>query len=155
MAGLKPVTVSKSAFNFCKFTIAALLWASLIIKSEILLLLAFVILTVSAIVKVQKAPLVLLYHNTIDKIIKSQDIVLEEKSLCFAHTVGAIMSLAALVLIYFVSPLAGWILVGVLAFMKTMASCGFCGAAKLYTCLNNPNGKCCRGGLFAKKCLKK
>lgn len=155
MAGLKPVIVSKSAFNFCKFTIAAMLWVSLIWNSEILLILAFIILTASAIVKVQKAPLLFLYHITIDKIIKSEEIVLEEKSIAFAHTVGALMSGAALIIIYFVSPFPGWVIVGVLAFMKSIAAFGFCGAAKLYTCVNNPNGKCCRGGLLAKKCLKK
>ena len=154
MAGLKPVTISNSAFNFCKYTIAIMLWTSLLLKNEILVGIAFAILLISAIVKVEKAPLILLYHNILDKILKYKEIVVEENSICFAHTFGAIIAAVALLLMQFVNPMAGWITVGVLAFLKSIASFGFCGAAKLYTCLNNPNGKCCRGGLFAKKCIR-
>lgn len=35
---------------------------------------------------------------------------------------------------------------GILALLKSSAAFGFCGAAKLYTCLNNTEGECCRTG---------
>lgn len=155
MGGLKPITISNSAFNFCKYTMAITLWLSVILKSELLLAIAFIVLIISAIAKVEKSPLVLFYSNTFDKIFKYKEIIIEENAICFAHTVGAVFSGVALILIQFLSPVSGWILVGILAVMKSIASFGFCGAAKLYTCLNNPSGKCCRGGLFAKKCLDK
>jgi urea transporter len=111
----------------------------------------FVVLVLSAILKVKRAPLVVLYSYTIDKLFPSNKIILEQKSIAFAHTVGAIFSLLGLIFIKFGNPVAGWILIGVLALLKTSAAFGFCGAAKLYTCLNNPDGQCCRVGKRVKR----
>jgi len=146
MKGFIPVNVSSGAFNFCKYTIAAMLWISLFLQNSILLWVCFALLVLSAILKVKRAPLVVLYSYTIDKLFPSKRIILEQKSIAFAHTVGAIISLLALLSLRLENPLVGWILVGVLAFLKTTAAFGYCGAAKLYTCLNNPNGQCCRVG---------
>jgi hypothetical protein len=155
MAGLKPVLVSNAAFNFCKYTMAILLWIAFILNSKILLLLAFVILVISAIVKVQKSPFVQIYLHTVGKILKSEEVVIEENSIWFAHTVGAVFTGFGIFFVYFHNPIIGWGIIGVLAFMKSIASFGFCGAAKLYTCLNNPNGKCCRVGKATKNCVVK
>lgn len=146
MKSFIPVNVSNGAFNFCKYTIAALLWASIIMKNTYILWFCFGVLVLSAVLKVKRAPLVVLYSYTIDRLFPSKRIVLEQRSIAFAHTVGAVFSLMGLIFINLENPLAGWILVGVLAFLKTTAAFGFCGAAKLYTCLNNPNGQCCRVG---------
>jgi hypothetical protein len=107
------------------------------------------------ILKVKNAPLVFLYTYTINKKIPSKIEILDEKSVCFAHIVGAIMSGIALLFLYFIHPLTGWIITGVLAVLKTSASFGFCGAMKLYVCLNNPNGNCCRIGKKVKRCKVK
>ena len=109
MGGLKPVTISNSAFNFCKYTMAIILWFSVILKSELLLAIAFIVLIISAIAKVEKSPLVLFYNNTFDKIFKYKEIIIEENAICFAHTVGAVFSGVALILIQFLSPVSGWI----------------------------------------------
>lgn len=152
MKTFKPVDVPNGSFNFCKYTISLLLWCSLIFQSKILLFICFVVLVLSAVLKVEKAPLVFFYTNTVDRVFKSKSIILDENAVWFAHLVGAVFSGTALVFLYFIHPLTGWIITGILAILKTSGALGFCGAMKLYGCLNNPNGKCCRVGKKVKKC---
>lgn len=151
MKEYRPVEVSNGAFNFCKYGVAALLWASIVMQSKLLVAICFAILVLSAIFKVRRAPLVLLYTLTIDKLISSKRLVLDEQAVRFAHIVGAVFSGLALVFLYFVNPLTGWIITGILALLKTSGAMGYCGAMKLYSCLNNPNGQCCRIGNKVKK----
>jgi len=155
MKECRPVAVPHAAFNFCKYTMASIFWLSLIFQNKLLVLVGFLILLLSALLKVKNAPLVLLYTYTIDKLFPSKIEILDEKAVCFAHIVATLMSGIALVFLYFIYPLVGWILTGVLAVLKTSASFGFCGAMKLYGCLNNPNGQCCRVGKKVKQCKVK
>ena len=152
MKECRPVAVPQAAFNFCKYTMALIFWLSLIFHSKLLVILGFIILVLSAILKVKKAPLVFIYTYTIDKLFPSKKEILDEKAVYFAHMVGASMALIGLLFLYFIHPFTGWVIIGVLAFLKTSASFGFCGAMKLYVCLNNPNGKCCRVGRKVKQC---
>jgi hypothetical protein len=151
MKEFRPVELSGGAFNFCKYGIASLLWLSIILQSKLIVGICFAILVLSAILKVRRAPLVLLYTFTLDKLIKSKRIVLDERAVRFAHIVGAVFSGIALVFLYLIHPMAGWIITGVLALLKTSGAMGYCGAMKLYSCLNNPNGQCCRVGKKVKK----
>ena len=151
MKEYRPVEISSNAFNFCKYGIASLLWISIILQSKLIVILVFAILIISAILKVRRAPLVLLYTFTIDKLIKSKRIILDERAVRFAHIVGASFSGVALVFLYFLNPLTGWIITSILAVLKTSGAMGYCGAMKLYSCLNNPNGQCCRVGKKVKK----
>ena len=151
MKECRPVAVPHAAFNFCKYTMASIFWLALIFQNKLLVVLGFSILILSAILKVKNAPLVFLYTHTINRVCPSKNEILDEKAVCFAHIVGATMSGIALVFIYFIHPFTGWILTGVLAILKTSASFGFCGAMKLYSCLNNPNGQCCRIGKRVKQ----
>lgn len=151
MKECRPVAVNRGAFNFCKYTVASIFWLSLIFHSKLLVLIGFLILLFSVILKVKNAPLVFLYTYTIEKMVPSNVEILDEKAVCFAHIVGSIMSGIALLFLYFIHPFTGWILIGVLAVLKTSASFGYCGAMKLYGCLNNPNGQCCRVGKKVKQ----
>lgn len=146
MKGYKPVEISVGSFGFCKYSVAFLLWIALILQSKVLVLVFFIIMVTSALLKVRNAPLVFLYSHTADKIIQSKQAILDENAVWFAHTVGAVVSGTALVFLYCLHPLTGWIVTGVLAILKTSGALGFCGAMKLYGCLNNPNGTCCRAG---------
>ncbi|MDF2890608.1 MAG: hypothetical protein K0R80_975 [Clostridia bacterium] len=151
MKEYRPVEVSNGAFNFCKYGIATLLWLSIIVQSKLLVGICFAILVLSAIFKVKKAPLVMLFTRTADYFIKSKRIILDERAVRFAHIVGAVFSGIALIFLYFIHPLTGWIITGILALLKTSGAMGYCGAMKLYSCLNNPNGQCCRVGKKVKK----
>lgn len=146
MKEMKPVNIRNGAFTFCKWTIAALLWGGLLLQNMWLVVTCFIILVLSILLKVSRAPLVFLYTHTVEKFVPSRLIVVDENAVRFAHVVGAVFAAVALILFHLVSPLAGWIVTGLLAILKTSGAFGLCGAMKLYTCLSNPNGQCCRTG---------
>lgn len=149
MAKFKPATISKGSFAFCRTTIAILLWVSIIFQIKWLVAVVFVIMLLSAILKVGKAPLILLYKYTVDKIQPSDNIIVDEIGIYVSHLVGAIFAGICLFLLYFSNNLAGWIVTGVFTVLQTSAACGFCSALKLYNCM--VGGTCCRVGKFAKK----
>ncbi|HBG60931.1 MAG: hypothetical protein A2Y03_10705 [Omnitrophica WOR_2 bacterium GWF2_38_59] len=137
----KLVEVPSAAFNFCRITVAILVWISFFFRSKEMVLFIFLIFLFSAILKIRKAPMVFLYTNTINKIKKSKDIILDEYALAFAHSLGAIFSFIALICFYFFNPKAGWMIIFLLALLKTSGACGFCSALKLYGCMSSNN--CC------------
>ena len=137
----KIVSVPKGAFIFCRYSVAIFIWLAFILKIRWLVILVFVILALSAILKVRKAPMILIYSWTINKIFKSKEELLSEKGMRFAHTLGATFSLIALIFLYFGNVQVGWIIVFVLAILKTISAFGFCPASKLYSCATN--GSCC------------
>jgi len=141
MKKYKPVSVPKAAFAFCRYSIAILIWLSLIFHLKIILIFVLMIFLLSAILKIQRAPMILLYSNTINKIIKSKDEILNEHAMRFAHIMGSIFSLICLFLLYFVSEQTGWIAVFVFALLKSISAFGFCPASKLYECATNDS--CC------------
>lgn len=141
----KPVSVQENAFAFCRYTVAVILIIALIFQIKEFVILAFLILLFSAIFKVQKAPLILLYNYTFEKLRKSDTVLIDEKGIQFAHTIGAIFSLICIILLYSPFVLAGWIATFVLIILKSSAAFGFCGAAKFYSCMSN-GGSCCRIG---------
>ncbi|MGL5439491.1 MAG: DUF4395 family protein [Filifactoraceae bacterium] len=149
MAQFKPATISKGGFAFCRIVVAGLLWLSILLQLKWLVIIVFLIMLFSAILKVEKAPLILLYKYTIDKIINSENVIVDEKGIFVSHLVGAIFSLICVVLLYFGNSVTAWIISGLFAILQTSAAFGFCSALKLYTCMTS--GNCCRVGKFAKK----
>lgn len=141
MKKYKPVSVPQAAFTFCRFSLAILIWLSLIFQTKLLIVLVFIILFFSAIFKVQRAPLIVLYTITINKVFKSKQEILNEQAMRFAHTLGSILAIICLVTLYFVNENVGWNLVFGFAVLKTISALGFCPASKLYDCLNKDN--CC------------
>jgi hypothetical protein len=141
MKKYKPVSVPKSAFTFCRYSIAILIWASLIFRLKEMLILVLIIFLLSAILKIQRAPMILLYRYTVNKIFKSKDEILNEHAMRFAHITGSIFSIICLILLYFVNERAGWIAVFVFALLKSISAFGFCPASKLYECATNDS--CC------------
>lgn len=150
MKQIKPVSISKGAFAFCRYTIAIMLWVSIILQVKWLVLATCIILILSYVLKVSKAPLVFLYDITIEKLKPSEKEVLDENGISFAHLVGSIFSGLCVVVLYFGNPIAGWILTGLLALLKTSAAFGRCSALKLYNCMNG--GNCCRIGKKIRSC---
>ena len=141
MTKYKPVSISKAGFAFCRYTIAILVWVSFLLKIKWLLIIVLLILAISAWLRVQRAPLVVLYEYTINKIIKSKEEILNEYAMKFAHTMGTILCLICLVFLYFVDENIGWGIVFLFAILKTISAVGMCPASKLYNCMGNKN--CC------------
>jgi hypothetical protein len=141
MRTYKPVSVSKAAFAFCRYMIAILIWLALIFRLKWLVVFVFLILAASAIMKIGKAPMILVYSFTINKIFTSKSEMLDEKAMRFAHTLGSIIALVCIFLLYFINEQIGWATVFVFALLKTISALGFCPASKLYSCAMS--GGCC------------
>lgn len=141
MKKYKPVAVPKAAFAFCRYSMAILIWLSLILHLKFILVFVFIIFLLSAIFKIKRAPMILLYSYTFNKMRKSKDEILDEYAMRFAHIMGSIFSLICLFLLYFASEQAGWIAVFIFAILKSISALGFCPASKLYECATNE--KCC------------
>jgi len=149
MKKYKPVSVPGAAFVFCRIILAVLVWLAWIFHSKVILLIVFIVFFLSAILKIKKAPMILLYSLTINKIIKSKDEILNESAMQFAHIAGSFFSLISLVLLYFVNEKVGWMVVFIFAVLKSISAFGFCPASKLYEC--STNDSCCA---FAKKYVR-
>lgn len=149
MAGFRPVTISKGSFAFCRATVAALLWLAIIVRSVPLVAVVLGMMIVSALLRVRRAPLILLYKYTIDRIRPSDGVVVDEIGIFVSHVTGSIFGALCLAMLVFTKPLAGWIVTAAFAILQTSAACGFCSALKLYNCW--AGGTCCRFGKYAKK----
>jgi len=141
MTKYKPVEIPNAAFIFCRYSITILIWLSLILKSIWLLEFVSLILIFSAILKVGKAPMIMLYKYTFNKIFKSDDVILNENAIRFAHIIGTIFSLICIAAIYIFNNNIGWYFVAGFGVLKTISALGFCPASKLYEC--TLNGQCC------------
>jgi len=149
MTKYKAVSVSKQAFVFCRYGVAVLVWASLIFQVKEFLVLTFLILAFSYLLKVQKAPFIIFYNYTFGKIMKSREEILNENAMRFAHLMGSILSFVCIIFLYFINIKVGWVLVAMLAVLKTISAVGMCPASKIYECMGNDT--CC---VFAKRIIK-
>jgi len=136
----KPVSIPNAAFIFCRYTLAIIIWLGFFLRIKGLIVLSFLILLFSAWFKIKRAPLIFLYSITLNKIVKSKDVVLDEKAMRFVHSIGAVLSLICVILLYTIENL-GWAFVLAFAILKTISAIGVCPASKLYNCMSG--GKCC------------
>jgi len=137
---MKPVVVPAHAFVFCRYSVAILIWCAWLLRSVWLLAAVALILALSALLKVGRAPMIVLYSQTIGRLVKSPDEVLEENAMRFAHTLGTTFALLCLGSIW-VDAIFGWRLTVLFAVLKTVSALGFCPASKLFTCATNTT--CC------------
>ncbi len=149
MGQFRPVSISRGGFAFCRFVIAALVWLSIILKSTELLIVVFFIMALSTIFKVEKAPLVMIYKYTIERFIKSDKVIVDEKGIFLSHLIGSIFTVLCILLQYYGNSTVALCVTLAFAVLQTSAAFGFCSVLKLYNCMNN--GTCCRVGKFAKK----
>jgi len=141
MASYKPVSIHKASFAFCRYGVAILVWLSFIFQSLFLLGLVCGIFLFSAILKVKKAPMILLYDLTFGKIWKSEEVMVNENAIFFAHSAGLVLASICFVVVYFIDKPAAWFSVLGFALLKSISALGFCPASKLYDCVLA--GNCC------------
>jgi len=155
MKSTQMAIIPKKAFAFCRFTICILFWVTLILlffDIKWMIFIPFIIMLLSGILTVKRAPLIILYKILFDRKNKSETEVLNVNSIRFSHYVGATFSLIVILFLYvFKIDIVAYIFVGILTILQTIAAFGFCSAQKLYECLilgkNCCNlGKRIRGG---------
>ena len=141
MRAIKPVTVKNASFNFCKYGVSLLLWLGFLLKLKLLLILAALILGSSAVLGVNRAPMIVLGDFLFGSWLKSLDVMLDFNGMRFAHAMGFVLNLIAITLVFLV-PTIGWKVVLFVAILKTISALGYCSGLKLYQCMHND--KCCR-----------
>jgi hypothetical protein len=146
MRECKPVSVPKAAFIFCRYTLTVMVWAALIFQWKWMAVITCLILLLSAFLKIGRAPLIVLYTCTCNRLFKSSHEVLDENAMRFAHSLGGIINLFAVFFLYLIHEPVGWVILFCLGVIKTIGAIGFCPASKLYNCLTSD--ECCR---FLKK----
>jgi hypothetical protein len=137
----EPVAVPKAAVFFCRWGVAVILWCSYFAHSPALLALAFVILGLSALLKLKRAPLIVLYSCSLERLWPSPEVIMDARAMQFAHTLGAMLALVCLLAVTIFPGAAAWSLVLVFCLLKTVAAIGFCPASKMYECMLG--GSCC------------
>jgi len=136
-----PVSVQRAAFLFCRVGITVILWIAFLLHAVWALWLAFAVLALSAMLGVDRAPMIVLYTYTVGQLLPSASETLDRSAMRFAHTLGTLWSGVCILLIYTFPTLpVGWRLLLLLAIVKTISACGYCPASKLYMCAT---GGCC------------
>ena len=147
--------VPKKGFAFCRYTIALLLWLTVILMFfgiKWMIFIPFGIMLLSGILTVKRAPLIMLYKVLFDRKGKGETDVLNVSSIRFSHFVGSFFCLIIILFLYvFNINIVAYIFLGILTVLQTIAAAGYCSAQKLYECLvlgkNCCNlGKKLRGG---------
>ena len=135
------VQIPRPAFAFCRISLTVLLWLALLLHQTWLVGAVFLILGLSAILKVHRSPMIVLYSQTILRFWPTEHFeFLDVAAMRFAHGMGALLALATGLTLLFRPAVGWWVLLG-FCVMKTVSACGFCPASRLFVCLRK--GGCC------------
>jgi hypothetical protein len=135
------VPVPRAAFVFCRYAVAAMVWAGLLLRAKWLIVATLVVLALSAALGVARAPLVWIYRMTVERLFPSAPEDLNPRAMRFAHAFGSLFAAVCVVVLYAISEPWGWRLVFLFAILKTISAVGVCPATKLYGCMTS--GTCC------------
>ena len=135
------VQVPRPAFAFCRISLTVLLWLAFALRQSWLVLAVATILVFSALLKVHRSPMIVLYTQTFQRLFPSERFeFLDVAAMRFAHSMGAALALATWLTLHFNPGTGRWMLLG-FCVLKTVSACGFCPASKLFVCLRK--GGCC------------
>lgn len=135
------VQIPRPAFAFCRIALTALLWLALALHSSWTVFAVGAILAASALLKVHRSPLVMLYRETALRLWPSERAeFLDVAAMRFAHALGATLAFATGIVLLAAPGAGWWVLLG-FCVLKTVSACGFCPASKLFVCLRK--GGCC------------
>lgn len=137
----KAAAIPKGAFIFCRYGVAVMLWLSYFMRAEWLLLAALAAFVLSAAFTITKAPMILLYKLTIEKLVRTRVEFVNVQAMQFAHILAAMLTLSCVLLMHLAGAEAGWRAVLILAALKSISALGFCPASKLYECATGDS--CC------------
>lgn len=145
MIGTKPVTLSRNAFRFCRWSMALLIWLGVLLHLPVLVGICAGIMLLSAILTVRNAPMVWLYTVTLNRIKPSPPEVVDEHGMRLAHTLAFVLMTVGLFLASNAQTTeTGWKLLFVVAIFKTAGAIGYCPISRGFTCLLGNGGQCCR-----------
>ena len=120
MTKYQMATVPKKGFAFCRYTIAILLWITVIllfINIKWMIFIPFIIMLISGILTVKRAPLIMLYKVLFDREGKGETDVLNVSSIRFSHFVGSFFCIIIIMFLYvFKIDIVAYIFLGILSY---------------------------------------
>ena len=135
------VQIPRSAFAFCRWSLTGLLWLSLAMRQVWILGAVIALLTLSAILRVDRSPMVVLYQKTLGLLFPPVSFeFMDVTAMRFAHGTGAVLGACVLAAILRY-PRGGWVALACFCVLKTISALGFCPASKLFVCMRK--GGCC------------
>jgi hypothetical protein len=140
MIACKPVAVQRMAFLFCRTSVAIALWVAWVFRVPWLVVASAVVLALSALLAVGRAPMIVLYSQTLGRAWPGRTEILDERAMRVAHGVGAALTAVSALLIH-LAPRVGYACLFFVAVAKTAGALGFCSVLKLYGCVNSDT--CC------------
>lgn len=147
---VKMVEINKQSIAFCKYTIATLLWLGIAFYHPAPFALVAIIVFVSAITGVHRSPLVVLFDKAVIPHIDAKCDYINMMSMRFAHKVATVFSILCIICLLY-APQWGFYTIAIMfAVLQSIASFGYCSAAKLYECVVC-NSNCCRVGKKVRK----
>ncbi|MCC6442228.1 MAG: DUF4395 family protein [Armatimonadetes bacterium] len=142
MLSVKPVSVSRFGFAFCRYTVTLFLWLAFFTRTREPILAAAVVMALSAVLTVRRAPLIALWNISLQRFFPGQTVMLDEHAMRFAHTLATVMLAATLALLYGGYDHLGRVFLMYIAAFKTIGAVGFCPVSRLYGCLSGQGGCC-------------
>ena len=135
------VPIPRGAFAFCRWSLTGLLWLALATRQIGLLGVVAGILALSAILRVDRSPMVVVYRTTLGRLFPPTSFeFLDATAMRFAHGSGAVLGACVLAAILRY-PRGGWVALACFCGLKTVSALGYCPASKLFVCLRK--GGCC------------
>ena len=138
---MQNVTIQRNAFIFCRYSVAVLVWSALIFRSIWPLWVVLAIMVLSAVLGVHRAPLVWLWTQTLGRVIRSEDQVLDLQGMRISHAVASGLAVIAIIGVWRDQPWAWWFVLA-FALLKTLSAVAGCPLYKLYGCTIG-GGRCC------------
>lgn len=142
----RPIEVPRAAFAFCRWSMAGVIWIGVMLHLQPLLGLCAVVMAVSAILTVRRAPMVMLYSAVVETFRPSEKIVVDATGLRLAHVVAAVGLAGSLAYLQWGEAgqaVVAWRFLYFLALFKTAGAMGFCAVSRMFTCMVG-GGSCCR-----------
>lgn len=135
------VQIPRSAFAFCRWSLTGLLWLALATRQAWILGGVVGLLALSAILRVDRSPMVVLYRTTLGRLFPQAPFeFMDVTAMRFAHGTGAFLGTCVLAAILRY-PRGGWVALACFCGLKTISALGFCPASKLFVCMRK--GGCC------------
>lgn len=141
----KPISISRGGFAFCRYSVAGALWLAVVLRIDWLVGACSAVMLLSAILTISRAPLVLLYSWTIDRVFPTAKVVVDESGMRFAQGVATLAIGVPWLALHYGSAASHesvWRILPFVAVFKTLGALGFCAVSRLFTCAIS-GGDCC------------
>ena len=135
--------IPRDAFRFCRYSMAVLMWVGVLTHQLAPIALVWLVMASSVALSIRRSPLIVLWTRTVHRWRPSPYEELSVGAMRFSHTLATLLiGLPLLLLLLWPDRPGPWVLLWVMAIMKTISAVWACPAGKMYSCLLS-GGQCC------------